>query len=100
MSENKKSWKLRPEVIGTITSSTTIAGSVKITEDLAFMFAAEGRFDLFELPESMILKPIAETLEPVIEDDQVPADLPKDNRPKNKNKNKNKSNNDEAANTQ
>lgn len=95
MSENQKStpWKLRQDVIGTITSSTTLAGSIKVTEDLAFMFAAEGRLDLFELPEAMILKPIAESDKLPVED--LPPhveETPKENKPasrKNKNKNKN-----------
>lgn len=97
----KSPWKFKAGVIGTITSSTTMAGSIRVTENLADMFAAEGRLDLFELPEAMILKPIAEA-------DKLPADLqpegdaPKNNKPgnKNKNKNKNKTNNDEVANTQ
>ena len=52
--------KIRKDKLGIKTSSKTIAGMVTVTEDLAEMFAKEGRFDLLEIPESLELKPLSE----------------------------------------
>lgn len=95
----KPTWKFKPGVIGTLTSSTTIAGSIKITENLADMFAAEGRLDLFELPEAMILKPISDQTEPAADltEETEKEEEAKPNRKKRRNNNKN---NDAPATTQ
>lgn len=53
--------KIRKDKIGIKTSSTTIAGMVTVTQELAEMFAKEGRFDLLEIPESLELKPLEVT---------------------------------------
>jgi hypothetical protein len=49
--------KVRKEMIGVITTSTTIGFPVKVREDHAEMFASEGRTDIVEGIEVKVLKP-------------------------------------------